>query len=139
MKLVIDVSPENESTSAPWWVIVDPVLLTELDICRSADMVTGPFFSRAAAQAHLDDTSYNFSKRAVVYCKSGYQSAAYKVAYEAAEKAEAAGQATDFNNRYCGAAFKRADLGGVDSNCGRDKGHDGEHSWHHDSARRGGA
>lgn len=32
----------------------------------------------------------------------------------------------------CMALFRRKDLGGVESNCGRNRGHKGEHSWYHD-------
>lgn len=87
MKLTLEVSEDNECTSFPWWVIVDPqpdygrrILMgrDEERIHTAAAMVTGPFFSREEAEDELKATRYNYSKRAVVYCKSGCYSRQYQ-------------------------------------------------------------
>lgn len=78
MKLTLEVSEENEGTSFPWWVIVDPRQNMDCDYHAIAAMVTGPFFSREEAEAQLKATRYNYSKRAVVYCKSGCYSRQYQ-------------------------------------------------------------
>jgi hypothetical protein len=78
VKITLEVSEDNESTSFPWWVIVDPLQNLNCDYHAIAAMVTGPFFSREEAEAELKATRYNYSKRAVVYCKSGCYSRQYQ-------------------------------------------------------------
>ncbi len=78
MEICINVSGECEGTSFPWWAIVDPRQNMSMDIDVAAGQITGPFFSRKDAQEFLDRTHYNFSKRARVYCFSGYYSDQYK-------------------------------------------------------------
>jgi len=75
MKIEIEISEEHEGTSFPWWLIVDPVQNMSCDPGTAViNQITGPFFSREAAQEYLTRTRYNFSKRAVVWCHSGHQS-----------------------------------------------------------------
>ena len=69
---------DNEATSAPYWLIIDPRQMMSPDCYAVAGMITGPFFSREDAQNHLEQRRYSFSKRAVVYCHSGYWSSKYK-------------------------------------------------------------
>jgi hypothetical protein len=92
MKIVIDVSDLNESTESPWWMIIDPKQLlksNDREACHVvSSMVTGPFFSREAAQSELTSRRYAYGKNAVVFCASGYHSAEYKDAYRAAERAD---------------------------------------------------
>lgn len=80
MKIELNISDKNEGTCSPWWAIVNPSQNMSLDIDIAASQITGPFFSREEAQEFLDRTRYNFSKRAVVYCFSGYHSNQYKEA-----------------------------------------------------------
>ncbi len=84
MKIEIDVDiKNNEGTSSPWWVIIDPKqnLSKKKDACHNiVGMITGPFFSRKAAQSHLDARRYDFGTNAVVYCHSGYWSREYSEA-----------------------------------------------------------
>ncbi len=90
LKIELEISTHNEGTSAPWWMIIDPRQLMRLDeeACHAvAGMVTGPFFSRASAQQYLDVKKHRYSKRAVVFCHSGYDSWDYREKYSAAEKA----------------------------------------------------
>lgn len=95
MRIVLEVSEDNECTSFPWWVIVDPnpnmgrrILMgnDEERLHTAASLVTGPFFSREEAEAELKATRYNYSKRAVVYCKSGCYSRQYQQKIRAANK-----------------------------------------------------
>lgn len=81
--MTVDVSERTEMTDAPWWVIIDPKGCRP-DLHSIAKAITGPFFSREEAQAHLEARYYEFSKRAAVYCKSGYWTREYKGAYDAA-------------------------------------------------------
>lgn len=60
-----------ESTSFPYWLILDPGQNMDCDSHRLANQITGPFFCRKDAEEFLQRTRYNFSKRAVVYCNSG--------------------------------------------------------------------
>jgi hypothetical protein len=69
---------DNESTAAPYWLIIDPSQMMRPDCHTVAGMITGQFFCREDAQSHLEARRYNFSKRAVVYCHSGYWSKKYK-------------------------------------------------------------
>ena len=78
MKIELEVSEENESTDSPYWLILDPQQNLSCDVYRLAGQITGPFFSRETAQAHLIRRRHAFSKRAVVYCHSGYYSQDYK-------------------------------------------------------------
>jgi len=78
MKIEIEVSESNEGTSAPYWLILDPTQNMRLDINHLARMITGPFFSREEAEDQLSRRRYDYSKRASVYCMSGYYSGQYK-------------------------------------------------------------
>lgn len=75
---------DNEGTRAPYWLIIDPIQMMQPDCHRVATMVTGPFFSREAAQSHLDARRYAYSKRAVVYCHTAHWSREYCQLQEAA-------------------------------------------------------
>jgi len=77
MKIQLEVSEENEGTESPYWLILDPMQMMKPDCHHLAHMITGPFFSREAAQNHLEGRRYEFSRRAVVYCASGYWSGQY--------------------------------------------------------------
>lgn len=73
----IKVSEKNEATSYPYWIIIDPrqnFLTNNQGLHNIAGMITGVWFSREAAQKHLDQRRYFFSKNAKVYCHSGYSS-----------------------------------------------------------------
>lgn len=80
MKIKLEVSEKCESTESPWWIIIDPSQMMSPDVCQVAHMITGPFFSRESAEAHLQARRYAFSKRAKVWCHSGYWSDEYKQA-----------------------------------------------------------
>ncbi len=90
MKITINnVSTENEGTSSPWWVIIDPKQNFRTDkegVNHIAHMITGPFFSREAAQNYLSGRRYNFGPNATVYCHSGYWSSEYEGAYHRGER-----------------------------------------------------
>lgn len=73
---------DSESTSFPYWIIIEPKQNMSLDIHYAASQITGIFFSRKDAQEFLDRTHYNFSKRARVYCHSGHQSEDYRRLFE---------------------------------------------------------
>lgn len=72
------VDPDKcESTAYPYWIIIDPKMpLASMDhlIHLIARAVTGPFFSREAAQEHLTLANHHFSAHAKVYCASGHAS-----------------------------------------------------------------
>ena len=73
----IKLSGDNEGTSYPFWIIIDPqqnFVVNNQGLHNVASMITGVFFSRKSAQSHLDARRYNFSKNAKVYCHSGYYS-----------------------------------------------------------------
>ena len=78
MKIQIEISEENESTSFPYWLILDPSQNMRADIYILAGQVTGPFFSREEAEAELTSRRYSYGKKAKVYCHSGYNSRQYK-------------------------------------------------------------
>lgn len=79
MKIEIEISEDNEGCSAPWWMIINPTGgFSSFDSIANA--ITGPFFSREAAQKHLDERRYHFGKNAKVYCHSGYWSGQYQEA-----------------------------------------------------------
>ena len=83
MKIQIEVSEKNESTAYPWWMIVEPVFGGSTN--NIAHAITGPFFSREEANAQLDTRRYAFSKKAIVWCASGYQSKSYRDAIDKSE------------------------------------------------------
>jgi hypothetical protein len=89
IEIEIEISQENEGTSMPWWVIIDPRQNFETGnqgLHNIADMITGPFFSRHSAEKFLRQTRYNFGKTAAVYCLSGCYSYEYSNAIKDAEK-----------------------------------------------------
>ena len=68
---------DNEATESPYWLILDPKQNMSCDIHYLGTMITGPFFCREDAEAHLNARRYAFSERARVYCNSGYWSQKY--------------------------------------------------------------
>jgi hypothetical protein len=66
-----------EATESPYWLILDPKQNMDCNIDMLASQITGPFFCRKDAEEFLKGTRYNFSKRANVYCCSGYGSSKY--------------------------------------------------------------
>jgi len=71
-------SADTEGTDSPYWLILDPEQNMKCDIFVMASGITGPFFSRKDAQAHLESRRYAFSEKAAVFCLSGYRSRKYK-------------------------------------------------------------
>lgn len=69
---------DNESTEAPYWLILDPTQSMSCNVHELADQITGPFFCRQDAARHLENRRHAFSERACVYCLSGYASYKYK-------------------------------------------------------------
>ena len=88
MKIHLEISEENDSTSYPWWVILFPVWATRKRL-SSADVsnaVEGPFFSREEAQKELNSRRHYYGKQAVVWCLSGCNTIKYRRAIDEAEK-----------------------------------------------------
>ena len=85
MKIELEISENNEGTDSPYWLILDPEQNMRATCDSLANQVTGPFFSREEAESHLKGRHYAFSKRAVVYCMSGYWSRQYKEAWRKAD------------------------------------------------------
>lgn len=83
-RITLDVSNDNEITSEPWWLIIDPRQMMSPDVHTVASMITGPFFSREEANTNLNARRYAFSDKARVYCHSGCWSSKYKQAMLAA-------------------------------------------------------
>ena len=69
---------DNEATSAPYWLILDPSQNMRCNVHVMAHGISGPFFCREDAERYLKATRYNFSDRAVVYCLSGHHSPKYE-------------------------------------------------------------
>lgn len=88
MRIEIEVSDKNESTSFPWWVIIDAGHGNSYGVpCGDIkNLFHGPFFSREAAEAELESRRYDYSRHAYVYCKSGYVSSEYVAAFQAARE-----------------------------------------------------
>jgi hypothetical protein len=87
LKIELEVSEETEGTAYPWWFICDPCQNMRMDLAVAAMSIRGPFFSREEAEAQLEATRYRFSKRAAVWCASGYDSRSYKAAMNTVWKA----------------------------------------------------
>lgn len=85
MKITLDISEQNESTSFPWWFIVNPHFGTTSNPENVASCVTGPFFSREEAENELKYRSYDYSKKAIVWCGSGYHTNSYRKAIQNGE------------------------------------------------------
>lgn len=80
MEKIVNVlkSSDSEATESPYWLILDPGQNMSCDIHVLASQITGPFFCRVDAENRLKNRRYAFSKRAKVYCMSGYWSTKYK-------------------------------------------------------------
>ena len=64
----------HESTSYPFWMIIDPSQNFKTDedgIYAIANMITGIWFSREAAENYMKIKAHHFSKNAKVFCHSG--------------------------------------------------------------------
>jgi len=68
----------NEITASPYWLIITPRQLMKKSASSIAGCITGPFFSREAAELTLDQRRHHFSKDAVVWCCSGHMSPVYE-------------------------------------------------------------
>ncbi len=85
IEIKLKVSTDTEATASPWWMVIDPKqnFNTNSDGLRAiASMITGPFFSREAAEEYLKRRAYAFSDNARVYCDSGYHADQYNTAYK---------------------------------------------------------
>ena len=71
-------SADNEATSAPYWLILDPTQNMRCSIHEMAGGISGLFFCRDDAETYFKATRYNFSSRARVYCCSGHHSQKYE-------------------------------------------------------------
>jgi len=85
VKIELEVSEDNEGTSEPYWIILDPQQNMSRCVHSLANQITGIFFSRESAKNHLKSRSYAFSDRAKVYCHSGCWSSEYKDALKKAK------------------------------------------------------
>lgn len=93
MKIEIDVDTiNNDCTSHPYWLILDPEQNLRCDVNILAGQITGPFFSRKEATAYFEATRYRYGKKARVYGCSGYNTNQYKYALDSAEEKEKNGQ-----------------------------------------------
>lgn len=68
---------DNEITESPWWMIIDPRGMIH-SASQIESRITGPFFCREDAEAHIKARRYAFYKQPVVWCLSGYWSHRYK-------------------------------------------------------------
>lgn len=68
---------DNEITESPWWVIINPrgLIHTASEI---ESRLTGPFFSRKAAEDHVRNRRHAFGEKVAIWCLSGYWSYEYK-------------------------------------------------------------
>ena len=64
------VIKNTESTDYPVWFIVTGA--------SRPVVYAGPWFSRAAAERHLEATRHNYPRGAYVYCASGHMSDDYR-------------------------------------------------------------
>jgi hypothetical protein len=80
---------DNECTAYPWWAIVDPrpgLVRKEHALGHFASAITGPFFSRAAAEEVLRTRRHRFGANAQVYCFSGHMSPDYRERVDAGRR-----------------------------------------------------
>jgi len=104
MKIELEISEENESTDAPWWLLIDPAPIRQMlelvagcgeipeddNIISTIAMssIEGPYFSRKSAEDYLKARAYEYSKETIVWCSSGYWSSQYKNAIREARNKE---------------------------------------------------
>jgi hypothetical protein len=87
VNIELEVSDNNESTSYPYWLILDPKQMMQLDVPTLASMITGPFMSRQEAETELGfGRLIRYSKHAQVYCCSGFLTRAYRDAIDKAKE-----------------------------------------------------
>jgi len=84
VKIELEISDKNESTSYPWWTIIDPTQMMKPDPHTVVSMISGPFFSREEADRHLEYNRHHYSDRAIIFCHSGYTSISYRDAIDKA-------------------------------------------------------
>jgi hypothetical protein len=66
--------PSAEASAYPWFAIVDPSACRNRSVSGIANAITGVWFTREDAEAHLRATRYNYGPKAAVYCFSGHKS-----------------------------------------------------------------
>ena len=71
-------SADNESTSCPYWLILDPRQNMSCDVYNLAGQISGPFFSREDANEYMESKKHHYSSKAVVFCHSGHYSRKYR-------------------------------------------------------------
>ena len=64
--------PASEATEHPWWFIAEPSRDRSAESVAQA--ITGPYFSRESAEDQLRRNPHRYSRKAIVWCASGYRS-----------------------------------------------------------------
>lgn len=95
MKIVLEVSEDNEATDSPWWVLIDPKTIQQImeGVAEHGELpstdyilgviacsIEGPYLSRKEAEDYLQSRHYAYSNDAKVWCASGYRADQYKQA-----------------------------------------------------------
>ena len=70
-------SADNEATSCPYWLILDPKQNMTCDLHNLASQISGPFFSREDATEYMNAKKHHYSSNAKVFCHSGHYSRKY--------------------------------------------------------------
>ena len=84
LKTLLNINnTDNEGTESPWWGIIMPRQIMKKDGEAIAHCIKGIYFSREAAEAHLNSRRYEYGGDAIVYCFSGDWSREYKEALRA--------------------------------------------------------
>ncbi|MFT5453094.1 MAG: hypothetical protein ACI9N9_002595 [Enterobacterales bacterium] len=68
---------DNEATSCPYWLILDPKQNMTCDLYNLASQISGPFFSREDATEYMNAKKHHYSSKAKVFCHSGHYSRKY--------------------------------------------------------------
>jgi predicted metalloprotease len=71
-------SADNEATSSPYWLILDPRQNMSCDLYNLASQISGPFFCREDAKRYMENRPHHYSKNARVFCHSGHFSRKYE-------------------------------------------------------------
>lgn len=87
--VAVAAEPDNEITSWPFWLVIDPRQTFSARVGDVASMIKGIFFSRKDADAHIEAKRHRYGSRVGVFCCSAHDSWQYKALYEASRAAAA--------------------------------------------------
>lgn len=90
-KLVLSHGEKNDATAFPFWTVAIKRGITNTNM-GAVPISSGFWFSRKAAEKHLEQAAHHYPKSAFVFCFSGHMSHDVRELYRLAEARRCLGE-----------------------------------------------